>query len=95
MRKGKGPVIAINGPPKPDPMAELHRTIGAPPENGADLPTRQVIAQKVGGLHHSLYNWLVLGGEPSIPITTSAVAPHAAIESVTDSSSANPCDQKP
>ena len=57
----------IRRAPRPDPMAELQRTIWAPPVNEAELVARQLLAQQVGGLRPSRYNWLVFGRRPRSP----------------------------
>ena len=84
-----------SAPRDPDPMAELQRTIGAPSASETDLFAPQQLAQQVGGLHPSTYNWLAFGRAPSAEINSSATSLPSAIESGTDDAPDHTADRDP
>ena len=75
--KGKNTVFI------PDPMALLQQTIGQPPASESELFARQIAAQKLGGFHPTMYNWLVFGKAPG-PVISSPIilVPNSTVESV-------------
>ena len=71
----------------PDPTQQLQATLGIPPANEMELYQRQICAQQLGGLHPSMYNWLVFGKAPATVIPSQN--PEFAVESVSDAISPN------
>ena len=86
VEKGKGKAqITISG----DAMAQLQLTLGIPPANEEELFRRQTLASQIGGLHPSLYNWLVFARNPTATISPIVIPTNVSVESVAGDASSD------
>ena len=70
--------------PAPNLMEEMQKTPRTPPPDHAELYQRQLWAQDLGGIHPTMYNWLLFGRTPAQAIADQVPVPRPLVESVND-----------